>query len=70
MVPKEFPYICGILDINECVTQNPCNINADCTNTPGSFECVCEAGYSGDGSSCTVLWHFPWISTGFNPFPK
>jgi cysteine-rich repeat protein len=45
------PSICT--DINECVlgTEN-CDINATCTNTPGSFTCTCNTGYSGDGVTC------------------
>ena len=27
--------------------------NAACTNTPGSFTCECNVGYSGDGIGCT-----------------
>ena len=29
-----------------------CVVNADCSNTPGSQNCSCKAGYSGDGKSC------------------
>ena len=40
-------------DINECTrgTDN-CDSNADCFNTRGSFQCVCRAGYQGDGRIC------------------
>ena len=38
------------LDVDEC-TQNPgvCDINANCTNTEGSYSCECLKGYTGDG---------------------
>ncbi len=29
-----------------------CDVHADCINHPGSFECVCKAGFSGDGTIC------------------
>ena len=29
-----------------------CDVNADCINTEGSFECVCKPGYTGDGKDC------------------
>ena len=40
-------------DIDKCVEQSPCGENAVCTNTPGSFTCVCNNGYQGDGLTCT-----------------
>jgi cysteine-rich repeat protein len=42
-------------DIDECAqgTDN-CDANATCTNTPGSFTCACNFGYSGDGTTCTA----------------
>ena len=40
-----------VLDVNECLTT-PCDANAVCTNTLGSFTCVCNPGYSGDGLTC------------------
>ena len=37
-------------DVNECVTGDAqCHPVAYCLNKPGSFECVCRPGYSGDG---------------------
>jgi len=43
-----------LLDINECLTNNGgCSIDAQCTNTIGSFLCTCNAGFSGNGSICT-----------------
>ena len=44
-----------ISDDDECTlgTDN-CDTNAICTNTPaGSFTCTCNAGYTGDGTTCT-----------------
>ena len=47
-------YVNIFLDIDECV-QGPdiCDVNADCTDTDGSFMCQCRAGYSGDGVTCS-----------------
>ena len=44
-----------VTDINElCIgTDTECDVNAECINTAGSFLCVCNAGYSGDGFNCT-----------------
>jgi hypothetical protein len=49
-------------DINECLQGQACDQNADCDNTPGSFDCSCRSGYRGDGLSCagrySVLIYF------------
>ncbi|XP_066282660.1 fibulin-1-like [Branchiostoma lanceolatum] len=44
------------IDIDECTegTHN-CNADATCTNTPGSFTCACNDGFSGDGVTCTDI---------------
>jgi hypothetical protein len=39
-------------DIDECAST-PCDKNAACNNTDGSFTCICKTGYSGDGFNCT-----------------
>ncbi|XP_067041439.1 uncharacterized protein [Acropora muricata] len=40
-------------DLDECSGDNShCHSNAVCTNTFGSYECECSAGYSGDGRNC------------------
>ena len=42
------------LDINECeVGSHRCHTQATCCNSPGSFDCFCNVGYSGDGQNCT-----------------
>ena len=44
------------LDINECDNgSNDCHVNANCTNTVGSFNCTCKVGYTGDGRICSGM---------------
>jgi len=38
-------------DVDECA-DDPCDVNAQCTNVPGSFECECDEGFEGDGLEC------------------
>ncbi|XP_059149212.1 uncharacterized protein LOC131936280 [Physella acuta] len=40
-------------DIDECL-NSPCDPHANCTNSPGSFVCFCDAykGFRGDGFKC------------------
>ncbi len=40
-------------DVNECAIGNGgCSPTATCLNTPGSFNCSCLPGFSGDGVTC------------------
>ena len=43
-----------ISDIDECVigTHN-CSNDTECNNTKGGFNCMCKAGFTGDGKKCT-----------------
>ena len=41
-------------DIDECTTEaHDCSSNGICTNVDGSFQCVCEPGFTGDGKTCS-----------------
>ena len=44
-----------VADVNECNATDTvsCNQNAVCHNTEGSYECICNLGYTGDGVNCT-----------------
>ena len=44
-------------DVNECLTT-PCDANAMCNNTLGSFTCACNRGYIGDGLACTGRYNY------------
>ena len=55
------PYCCHVnvysmsfqLDIDECNEgTNLCDANANCINTNGSYECICNSGYEGSGRTC------------------
>lgn len=41
------------LDVDECLSNlDNCSNNATCTNTIGSFNCSCNRGYQGNGTTC------------------
>ena len=45
-----------IVDIPECERGlDDCDSNATCTNTIGSYDCVCNTGFTGDGFNCTGI---------------
>lgn len=40
-------------DIDECLSPaTNCDLNADCYNSPGSYQCRCRLGYLGNGTQC------------------
>lgn len=48
------PSVCT--DIDECANGSAmCSTDATCANTPGTFTCTCNDGFSGDGTTCTDL---------------
>ncbi|XP_072017144.1 lactadherin-like [Amphiura filiformis] len=54
--------------INECAESSPtpnCDANAACANTIGSYTCECNAGYRGDGVTCSEIFVHPADRTCF-----
>lgn len=48
--------IVHVTDIDECALGiHKCSIQAECINTPGSYECKCKPGFEGDGFKCTDI---------------
>ena len=41
-------------NIDECQAF-PCSINANCTDTFGSYNCECRDGFEGDGTTCNAI---------------
>ena len=50
-----------LLDIDECsIDPRPCDENADCANSDGSYSCTCKQGFTGNGTICEGMqeyWH-------------
>ena len=43
-----------IIDIDECaLSGSQCHSNATSNNTGASFQCICNIGFSGNGTMCT-----------------
>ena len=53
------------LDVDECMGTNTCHPDATCNNTVGSYICICNGGFTGDGQNCTGQIYFPYISTRY-----
>ena len=46
-------------DEDECYTMEPCDENAACINEEGSFTCVCNDGYYGNGTDVCEGKNYP-----------
>ena len=42
------------LDVDECSdpSLNRCHSNATCLDNVGSFDCLCDTGFYGNGTTC------------------
>ena len=46
-------YIFFCVDIPECERElDDCDANANCINIYGSYSCICNTGFTGDGFTC------------------
>ena len=43
------------LDIINCENDDGCHDNATCIDANGSYICMCQDGFTGDGFNCTGL---------------
>ncbi len=43
---------CFSIDIDECIDNMTCHLNATCEDQIGSYECSCNSGFNGDGFNC------------------
>ena len=52
------------LDLDECKDKtHQCDVNANCTNIPGSYNCTYRPGYTGNGRFCEGKnLGRPWIT--------
>ena len=56
MIGSILVLVCCYADVDECDLElDGCHGNASCLNSNGSFECLCNDGYDGDGFLCTGL---------------
>ena len=53
-ISVQWLYVSTLLDIDECL-DDPCDSNATCTNTAGSYTCECNIGFTGSGHNCTSM---------------
>jgi len=52
------------VDIDECVTNtDECSSRATCYHSEGSYYCTCNAGYTGDGFTCTGNYRLLYTSS-------
>lgn len=48
----------SFLDIDECAVLHVCPLNSVCNNTVGSFQCICNNGYSKVAGICQGCFFF------------
>ena len=56
-------------NVNEC-KLTPCDENATCQNTLGSYNCQCNDGFDGDGFSCVDVSECTILDSRQHQFSK
>ena len=49
------------IDIDECQSEGICGTHSNCTNTLGSFMCLCDVGYERVNSTMCEGKHMPQL---------
>ncbi len=50
--PHHYIFCFFLPEFNVCESGSRCDANARCIDTPGSYICLCNQGYSGSGITC------------------
>ena len=45
-------YCVTSIDYDECYNTNNCHVNSTCENTLSSYNCICNPGFTGSGTTC------------------
>jgi len=57
----------SLADIDECeLGINNCHENSTCVDVVGSFVCICNNGFDGDGVNCTSKRFLHILAKGGN----
>ena len=55
-----------LADLDECVYDSDCDLNAVCENTEGSYTCTCNYGYQGDGMDCSPIRKYHYAHANYS----
>ena len=51
-----FIFLSTFIDIDECeLGMTDCHENSTCVDTFGSYLCICNSGFSGNGTDCLSM---------------
>lgn len=52
-LPINLPLLCNVPGDSGCLTEDICDVNAQCVLLDNTYKCTCNFGYRGDGMICT-----------------